>query len=351
MAKLDSPLHVHTTARTNTQHWLSCPSVQRKQLVEASSAARFSSFQMECLDGWGGTVFSILLPLPPDFLQDFLGFLFPGWECIPVQIANALLTSPGMDEFPIISWCLENRKSKDPKEKSMKSPGSLLGARHLDRYKTMYPRVSVMTLQSPHHAAKEKHLGWRIEFCSGKSQIPWIHVEFTDWLCTSKSCVYKNKYIYIHIYIWYPPKTHTFWQFTAICGILLFFSMFKCVCIFWRLFYIFKKLCRVVKTLPLIKLFSFNRMIFTKPRETQKTKKPKLFRECLVWGSCLFFLVFLEFFLFFFGHDLEKTKKIQGFFGFLDKLMVKELWKTKKTWNQKKSGFFCFFWGLLLHVF
>ena len=145
-----------------------------------------------------------------------------------------------------------------------------------------------------------------------------------------------------------PPKTHTFWQFTAICGILLFFPMFKCVCIFWRLFYIFKKLCRVVKTLPLIKLFSFNRMIFTKPRETQKTKKPKLFRECLVWGSCLFFLVFLEFFLFFFGHDLEKTKKIQGFFGFLDKLMVKELWKTQKNLKPKKFRFFLFFLGIVV---
>ena len=28
---------------------------------------------------------------------------------------------------------------------------------------------------------------------------------------------------------------------------------------------------------------------------------------------------------------LKKLKKTQGFFGFLDKLMVKELWKTKKT--------------------
>ena len=85
--------------------------------------------------------------------------------------------SPRMDEFPIISSCLENRKSKDPKVqgKSMTSPGSLLGARHFDRYKTKYPRVSVMTLQSPHHAAREKHLGWCIEFCSGKSEIPWIH--------------------------------------------------------------------------------------------------------------------------------------------------------------------------------
>ena len=43
-----------------------------------------------------------------------------------------------------------------------------------------------------------------------------------------------------------------------------------------------------------------------------------------------FFWFCLGFFVFF-GHDLEKTKKTQGFFGFLDKLMVKDLWKTKKT--------------------
>ena len=108
--------------------------------------------------------------------------------------------------------------------------------------------------------------------------------------------------------------------------------------LFWRLFYIFKKWCRVVKTLPLIKLFSFNRMIFTKPRENQKTKKPKLFRECLVWGSCLFFLVFLEFFWFCFVMTLKKPKKIKVFLGFLDKLMVKELWKSKKI-----QAFFWFF--------
>ena len=35
----------------------------------------------------------------------------------------------------------------------------------------------------------------------------------------------SNIYIYIYIYIYGtpPPKTNTFEQFTAICGILLFF--------------------------------------------------------------------------------------------------------------------------------
>ena len=70
---------------------------------------------------------------------------------------------------------------------------------------------------------------------------------------------------------------------------------------FWRLFYIFKKLCRVVKTLPpLIKLFSFNRKgFFTKPRENQKNKKTKLFGEVLVSGQKMFFLFSLSFFVFF----------------------------------------------------
>ena len=51
-----------------------------------------------------------------------------------------------------------------------------------------------------------------------------------------------------------------------------------------------------------------------KTRENQKTKKPKLFRECLVWGSFLVFFGFPWVFLVFFGHDLEKTKKNSGFF-------------------------------------
>ena len=54
----------------------------------------------------------------------------------------------------------------------------------------------------------------------------------------------------------------------------------------------------------------------------------------LMFGFFWFCLGFFGFF----GLDLEKTKKTQGFFGFLDKMMVKEVWKTKKT-----QGFFWFF--------
>ena len=61
----------------------------------------------------------------------------------------------------------------------------------------------------------------------------------------------------------------------------------------------FKKLCRVVKTLPpLIKLFSFNRKGFL--QNLEKTKKPKLFGEVLVSGQkIVFFLFSLSFFVFF----------------------------------------------------
>ena len=41
-----------------------------------------------------------------------------------------------------------------------------------------------------------------------------------------------------------------------------------------------------------------------------------------------------------------KKQKTEVFFGFLDKLMVKELWKTKKA-----QVFFGFLHGLLLHAF
>ena len=73
--------------------------------------------------------------------------------------------------------------------------------------------------------------------------------------------------------------------------------------------------------------FSLGEKPWGKPKNLEKTKKPKNqnFSEN-VWSEVhvCFFLVFLEFFGFF-GHDLEKTKKTQGFFGFLDKLMVTDL--------------------------
>ena len=62
-----------------------------------------------------------------------------------------------------------------------------------------------------------------------------------------------------------------------------------------------------------------------KPRENQKNKKQffseNVWSEAHVW----FFLVLPRFFWFFFGFDLEKTKKNSMFFIFLDKMMVKEL--------------------------
>ena len=108
---------------------------------------------------------------------------------------------------------------------------------------------------------------------------------------------------YIYIYIWYPPPP----QRPILSQNLLVFALFCCfllclnVFFFWRLFYIFKKLCRVVKTLPpLIKLFSFNRNGFL--QNLEKTKKPKnqnFLEKFWFQVKRCFFLVFLEFFLFF----------------------------------------------------
>ena len=83
---------------------------------------------------------------------------------------------------------------------------------------------------------------------------------------------------------------------------------------FLRLFYIFKKLCRVVKILPpFIIFFFFSRKGFL--QNLEKTNKPKIFGEVLVSGQKMFFLVFLEFFGFFWFRFL-KTKKNIGFFVF-----------------------------------
>ena len=58
-----------------------------------------------------------------------------------------------------------------------------------------------------------------------------------------------------------------------------------------------------------------------KPKN-QKTKTfQRMFGLRLMFG---FFWFCLGFFVFF-GLDLEKTKKTQGFFGFLDNMMVKKL--------------------------
>ena len=88
------------------------------------------------------------------------------------------------------------KRSAKSTEKSMKSPGSLLGARHLDRYKTMYPRVSVMTLQSPHHAAREK--------------TSWLVHRILQWqiwnsmnTCRIYRLIIYIKIMYINIYIIY----------------------------------------------------------------------------------------------------------------------------------------------------
>ena len=109
-----------------------------------------------------------------------------------------------------------------------------------------------------------------------------------------------------------------------------------------------------------------------KTKSIEKTKKPKNqnFSEN-VWSEVYvcFFWFCLGFFLVFFGHDIKKTKKIQGFFGFLDKLMVKDLWKPKKiqvflvfcmdgfymssenlSKNQKRPEFFWFFALLQVRV-
>ena len=70
-----------------------------------------------------------------------------------------------------------------------------------------------------------------------------------------------------------------------------------------------------------------------------KNQKTKTFQRMFGLRLMFVFLVLPRFFCFF-GLDLEKTKKTQGFFVFLDKMMVKELWKTKKT--QVFFGFWVF---------
>ena len=86
--------------------------------------------------------------------------------------------------------------------------------------------------------------------------------------------------------------------------------------------------------------FSLGEKPWGKPKTSRKPKNQKtktfqrMFGLRLLFG---FFLVVPRFFCFFLVMTLKKLKNSR-FFGFLDKLMVKDLWKTKKT-----QVFFVFF--------
>lgn len=169
--------------------------------------------------------------------------------------------------------------------------------------------------------------------------------------------------MYIYIYIWYPPRSTSehFYILSHIKYVYLCAYVYKDAVKFQDVLWVVA--VHTIKTVGRNTIFddSLGDTLWETPltkskkhRKTKKTKnkqdsrslakekntkikkprenkKTRLFRECLVWGcSCLFFLV-LPFFCFY----LEKWKKqkIQGFFlgGCLDKMMVEELWETKKT--------------------
>ena len=70
----------------------------------------------------------------------------------------------------------------------------------------------------------------------------------------------------------------------------------------------------------------------TKNQKTSRKPKNQNFSEN-VWSEAhVWFFWFSSSFFCFFGHDLEKTKKTQGFFfGFLEELLLEVSQKTKKT--------------------
>ena len=89
--------------------------------------------------------------------------------------------------------------------------------------------------------------------------------------------------------------------------------------------------------------FSLGEKPWGKPKNLEKTKTfQRMFGLRLMFGFFWFSSSFFDFF----GQDLEKTKKTQGFFGFLKELLLEVRQKTKKT-----QVFFVFLHGLLLHVF
>ena len=69
-----------------------------------------------------------------------------------------------------------------------------------------------------------------------------------------------------------------------------------------------------------------------------KNQKTKTFQRMFGLRLMFDFFLFSSSFFGFFGHALEKTKKTQGFFGFLEELLLEVSQK-----KQKNSGLFWFF--------
>ena len=79
--------------------------------------------------------------------------------------------------------------------------------------------------------------------CYGEVSLPcgmhWMlggSVKSQTKIHTVRECIHTNIHAYIltylqthiiYIYTWYHPKTHTFSEFTDMCDVLLFISMFK----------------------------------------------------------------------------------------------------------------------------
>ena len=85
------------------------------------------------------------------------------------------------------------------------------------------------------------------------------------------------------------------------------------------------------------------RPLLAKPRENQKPKNRNFSENVWSEAHVCFFLGFPQVFLVFFGHDLEKTKKTQGFFGCLKELLLEVSQKNQKTqvffgfWTDEKK--------------
>ena len=235
----------------------------------------------------------------------------------------------------------------------------------------------VLPLQQPRHRIQRMMVGIAVLAAAYVSHSKFWRVSLLYMYVYGCVYIYVYVYVYVYTYIYMvPPPSEiylrAFWYTVSTCIYIIYLCayMYKSQLFFkdvlwvvavhtiktswkqkknniWRLFWREsmgktqknkKPRENQQKTIfgdSLGKLYWQNQKNLEK---TKKNKKTKLFRECLVWGSCLVFFWFcLCFFWFFVGLDLEKTKKTQCFFCFLDKMMVKELWKTKKN-----QGFFLF---------
>ena len=127
-----------------------------------------------------------------------------------------------------------------------------------------------------------------------------------------------------------PPRPILFDNLLLFAVFCCFFSMFKCVCFFLASILYFQKVVQSRKNSSLNKTLLFQQNDVYETSRKPKKQKNKTFQRMFGLRLMFVFFWFSSSFFVFFGHDLEKTKKTQGFLVFWINWWLKNCEKPKK---------------------